>query len=484
MKNAKKVLAMVIVLALAISMAIPAMAGTITIDPAKDGYTYNAYKMADLSYDATANAYKYTVATDWADYYETDAAKAVYTVTDVNGEKVITVNGEPTTAQVAEAAKQAVAYAKTKGIAAAGTATASGVTATITVADGAGYYCVDSNLGVICSIGTDGDNDDVNIAEKNDIPEIEKTVNDASTADVSIGDTVEYDIVINAKAGATNYVVTDNLDKGLTYNADSFAFTSTVDGITVTAGTPAVSADGTEIIFTVNGEEILDEQGDVAIITITYTATLNENAVVDGNGNDNDATLTYGEKNDTTSIPEPPTVYTWSFDISKYYVHAEDGNTLLSGATFNLKDSNGNVLYFQKTGNTYLYAGKVAGTGLTADLTSDNGKYTIKGLDAATYSLVETVAPAGFNKLTTPTSIVLGATTTNDTMAKNITYTYDSNADDVMDSIGILNQSGAQLPSTGGTGTVIFVAVGSILVLAMGVLLVVRKRMSKVVYAR
>ena len=484
MKNAKKVLAMVIVLALAISMAIPAMAGTITIDPAKDGYTYNAYKMADLSYDATANAYKYTVATDWADYYATDAAKAVYTVTDVNGEQVITAVEGAKTEQVAEAAKQAVAYAKTKGIAAAGTATASGTTATITVDDGAGYYCVDSNLGVICSIGTDGDNSDVSIEEKNDIPTIDKVVNDTSVYDAFVGEPVEYTITINAKAGATNYVVTDNLSKGLTYNANSFEFTSTVDGITVEAGTPVVDENGTEIIFTVENEEILDEEGNAATITITYTATVNDDAVIDGDGNDNNASMTYGEKNDVVSIPEPPTVYTWSFDISKYYVNAEGANTLLGGATFNLANAGGDTLYFKETAAGYLYAGIDEVDGLTADLTSDDGKYTILGLDAGTYSLTETVAPDGFNKLTQATSVVIGSTITDDTMAKEITYTYDADGNGENDSIGVLNQSGAQLPSTGSTGTVIFVTVGSFLVLAMGVLLVVRKRMSKVVYAR
>lgn len=487
MKNAKKVLAMVIVLALAISMAIPASAdNTITISGAKDGSTYTAWKMADLSYDADANAYKYTVATGWADYFNTDAAKAVYIVTDVNGEAVITEKEGATPAQKAEAAKQAVAYAKEKTIAAAGTATESNGTATISVGDNTGYYCVDSNLGVICSIGTNGDNEDVAIQEKNDIPTIDKVVEDAYVYDASIGDTVEYTITIEAKAGATNYVVTDNLSKGLTYNVNSFNFDSSVDGITVSAGDPAVDENGTTIVFTVNGEEILDEQGDTATITITYTATVNEEAVIDGDGNDNNAELAYGENNKTTSIPEPPTVYTWSFDISKYYVNAEDENTLLAGATFNLKNADGDVLYFEKTADGYLYAGTEASEGLTADLESTDGKYTILGLDSATYTLEETVAPDGFNKLTSAVTVVIGANTKNENteMEKVIDYTYDSDDDSEFDSIGVLNQSGAQLPETGGTGTVIFIAVGSFLVLAMGVLLVVRKRMSKVVYAR
>ena len=46
-------------------------------------------------------------------------------------------------------------------------------------------------------------------------------------------------------------------------------------------------------------------------------------------------------------------------------------------------------------------------------------------------------------------------------------------------SANIENQSGAQLPSTGGIGTTIFYVVGGLLVVAAGVLLVTRKRMSK-----
>ena len=75
------------------------------------------------------------------------------------------------------------------------------------------------------------------------------------------------------------------------------------------------------------------------------------------------------------------------------------------------------------------------------------------------YTLVETKAPDGFNKLDSATTVTIGATNT--FVAK------------------VNNNSGTVLPSTGGIGTTIFYVVGSILVVAAGVLLITKKRMSR-----
>lgn len=44
---------------------------------------------------------------------------------------------------------------------------------------------------------------------------------------------------------------------------------------------------------------------------------------------------------------------------------------------------------------------------------------------------------------------------------------------------GVANSTGTVLPETGGTGTVIFVALGALAVICAGVFLVTNKRMSK-----
>ena len=43
--------------------------------------------------------------------------------------------------------------------------------------------------------------------------------------------------------------------------------------------------------------------------------------------------------------------------------------------------------------------------------------------------------------------------------------------------VHVINQTGTELPSTGGIGTTIFYVLGSVLVVAAGVLLVTKKRM-------
>ena len=84
---------------------------------------------------------------------------------------------------------------------------------------------------------------------------------------------------------------------------------------------------------------------------------------------------------------------------------------------------------------------------------------TIKGLDKDTnvsYWLEETVAPKGYNKLSARQEVKAGGTAT----------------------INVINEKGAELPSTGGIGTTIFYIVGAILVIGAGVVLVTRRRMN------
>lgn len=482
MKNAKKVLAMVIVLALAISMAIPASAeaGTITItNVLKDGTVYKAWKMADLTWQA--GAYSYTADADWVDFFTNNtAAQEVYSI---DAQNVVTKKDDATTEEIAAAAKAAVEYAQS--IDTTLTATAAGGVAQIAVTD-AGYYVVDSTLGTICSIDTYGDGSaNVNIQEKNAVPTLDKKVEDAYVTDAGIGDTVDYKLIVTKAAGAANYIVVDTLSAGLTYNGDATVVAS--DGTAVSIGDPLV--EGQKVTYTITGAENVT---DGATITISYTATINAEAVIDGAGNTNEAVLKYGEENQFTSEPETAITYVWSFDLVKYFENAQGNNELLTGATFTLYSDAAcqNAIQFVVDNGAYRVAtaAEKADNGVTkvTVLTDTNGRYDIDGLDAGTYYLKEIAAPAGYNKVPNAMPITITGTPSQDglTMTKSVDYNYDTDGDTTNDAYGVLNQSGAQLPETGGTGTVIFIAVGSFLVLAMGVLLVVRKRMSKVVYSR
>lgn len=205
--------------------------------------------------------------------------------------------------------------------------------------------------------------------------------------------------------------------------------------------------------------------------TITYQATVNANAVIANAGNPNTATLTYGNGPDSTS--DTATVYTWNLDIDK----VDGDGKPLAGATFALykgsvADANGIVL--TGTNGTYKYNG----LGTATVFSGNKGVYVINGLESGTYVLREVAAPDGYNKLANDITITITTTSAK----TSVTYAGGDFAAD--NDLQVENLAGQVLPSTGATGTIIFITVGGLMVVAMGVLLVVRKRMSKVVYTR
>lgn len=114
--------------------------------------------------------------------------------------------------------------------------------------------------------------------------------------------------------------------------------------------------------------------------------------------------------------------------------------------------------------------------------TGDNGIIKIIGLDAGTYQLKETVAPAGYNLPEEAFTVVITATTSIDgiTELSATINTEAATADKDSGTVSgtIENNSGATLPETGGMGTTLFYIVGAAMVLAAIVLLVTKKRMA------
>ncbi|MGN0798849.1 MAG: SpaH/EbpB family LPXTG-anchored major pilin [Christensenellales bacterium] len=476
MKLTKKLAGILLALAMVLGLAATAFAegetGSITINDAVVGQTYTIYQILDLeSYNASANAYSYKATTAWNTFINSDAIKGTYVEVDAQG-YVTWKDG----ADAAAFAKAAQKYAKDNSITNQGSVTATTTTVSFTGLD-LGYYLVDSTLGTLCSLDTT--NPDVVMEEKNEVPTNVKTVEEDSTGnygeknDADIGQTVNFKSTITAQAGAENYVFHDTMSAGLTYTGvTGITLNGTaVDAANYTVTAPAADGDTFDVTFT---QAFCDTLKANDQIVISYTATLNENAVIAGEGNPNTSKVSYGDSSNTKYTPDSQTkTYTWDVDVFKYTMNGET-ETALAGAKFTLsKNADGsNPIAFVSKGNNVYRVAKTGETGTVTEITTDaTGKFTIKGLDADTYYLTETAAPAGYNKLAGPVTIVIG---------ENGVVNGTTEASQGVDEVKVLNQTGAELPSTGGIGTTIFYIVGGVLVVGAVVLLVTKKRMGNV----
>lgn len=490
MKKARRFLGIMLALLMTLMLAAPAMAegnGKITINNAVEGQTYTIYKILDLeSYNANSNAYAYKAAEGWEAFINSDGIKNVYV--DVDDQGYVTWHEG---ADAANFAKLALAHAKDNSLGNAGSTIATATSVEFNSLD-LGYYLVDSSLGTLCSLDTTNPN--VTITEKNKEPGNTKTVEEDSKAgkadaygatdDADIGQTVNFQSTITAQSGAQDYVFHDKMNSGLTFTGES-SVSVTLNGTPVAASNYTVTVGGTEteedkctfeVAFT---QAFCDTLKANDQIIISYSAALNENAVIAGNGNLNQSWLKYGENGQFTTQPSETRTYTWDVDVFKYTNVTEttsEGTTTtetgLSGAKFTLSkqpDGTSPIALIAKENNVYRVAKADETETVTEITTGSTGKFTIQGLDADTYYLTETAAPSGYNKLAGPVTITI------DNDGKVNTTTENPNG---VDEVKVLNQSGTKLPETGGMGTTIFYAVGAVLVLGAGVLLVTKKKMN------
>ena len=489
MKQVKKLASVLLALVMALALTATAFAaqegpltgGSITINDAVPGQTYNAYQILYLeSYNKDSGAYAYKANSAWETWLKTQTS---YVSFDTQG-YVTWVKGADAAAfaklaQV-EAAKMIADATATAPAAAEGK-----TYSTVTFSNlKLGYYLVDTTLGTLCSLDTT--NPSVVMQEKNEAPANVKTVEEDSNGnygeknDADIGQTVNFKSTITAQAGAENYVFHDTMSAGLTYTGVTGITLNgtTVDAANYTVVTEGLTDDCTfEVRFT---QAFCDTLKANDQIVISYTATLNEKAVIAGAGNPNESKLSYGDKGDASHTPSgttPPSetkTYTWDLDILKY----GNGNesNVLKDAKFVLlnKDKNkvATVVNGKITGWSNVPAagegGSITWPANTVLTTGENGKIEIDGLDADTYYLRETQAPAGYNKLAEDKQVTITGATTVD---GKLTYTT------VVAKIN--NQSGTELPSTGGIGTTLFYVVGGVLVVGAAVLLVTKKRMER-----
>ncbi|MCY7186080.1 isopeptide-forming domain-containing fimbrial protein [Streptococcus gallolyticus] len=364
----------------------------------------------------------------------------------------------------------------------------------------AGYYLV-QNASV-------GDNEaytnyilqvvnNVTVEPKTSVPSVVKKVQDTNdttgetsdwqdSADYDVNDSVPFQLTATLPDNIDSYdhyyvEFSDTLSKGLTFNEITSVkvgdTTLTSDQYTVKTNTDSESGETALSIV------ITDVKGVGATVTsstkvvVEYTATLNSNAVIGSEGNPNTVKLIYSNNpnntgdgtskpGDTGETPEDTVVvFTYKVVVNK----VDQNGDALEGAGFTLykKDSSGN---WNAVGDEI--------TGVTT--------FEFERIDDGDYKLSETTTPNGYNTIDDVEFTISASHSEEADEPKLISLTGDvtsgtaeftSSTTDGSLTTDVVNKKGSVLPSTGGMGTTILYVVGTILVLAAGILLVTKKRM-------
>ena len=351
--------------------------------------------------------------------------------------------------------------------------------------------------------------------------EVKKGDSWAQDAPYGVGDTVPYKITIEVPQNIdklSTFTVTDT-PTGLKDNVGSIKIK---DGTTaLTSGTDyTVAAEGTDgfkIDFILTSNTVKACAGHT--VTITYNAVVKDTAVVGGNGNSNNAKLTYTNKinsdntpgTTTNTIEDSAVMYSFGIKVKKT---TEDGTTPLPGVVFDLyrEAKTGetpivNAETLKKAGLDITKKWILVKSGLTTNAngiidTSDSNNATnyTHGLANGDYYLVETKTVDGYNLLTKPVEVKLDVTATTTWQKTNVydasgnlvkhgtvtktTFTHTSNNGDTTKTelavAKVINRKGFTLPVTGGFGTLLFSGIGVLLVLAgVGVLFSLKKKSNR-----
>lgn len=479
-----------------------------TTDAKFAGKTVNAYKMFSATVSGDGKAVSYTLTDEWKPFFKNSVGLTGVTDENVNDKANDYVSKLKDSTLVAFATKASNwAQTKANNITADATATVSAdasngkYTATFTGL-GYGYYVVavpgatlanaKSQYATLVSVHSTKVDADI----KGDLPTVDKKVQVDGTGkdatDAKIGDTLTFTLTstIPDMSAYDTYTFNfkDTLSKGLTFGqvksvkVENVTLTENTD---YTVTTPTASNNNT---LTVAMKDFKTKQQANAgkKITVTYTATLNENAVVGGAGNVNSAKIQYSNNPSTNgtgeSEPSKVRVFTYGFTVDKYTGDKYDNAaTRLAGAEFTLAHKDGSAISFVQvsagsaTANAVYRVAKAGETGTTTITTPANGKVVFEGLKNGEYTLTETKAPAGYNKLASAIGVkVNGQNNGTDTTNATVTITYNNdNGNDYNQTasngvIPVQNKSGAILPGTGGMGTIAFTVIG-VLVIALGV---------------
>lgn len=341
----------------------------------------------------------------------------------------------------------------------------------------------------------------VEVAEKTDIPTVEKKVMDdksnsnwADKADSQMGQNVEYQLTGTVAKNVDTfdtyyYQFHDELSAGLTANQASVEVK--VDGAKIDPDKYAVSYDqeNGNNLLTVTFDDLKSSGATVtpnSKIVVTYTAKLDpakvKKVVVGGEGNENTVKLIYsnnpGHDGKGESVPDTVRDYTYALKLVKE--DSADSDVKLSGVKFTIQATGAD----EGTGIQYVQEDGSFGDTAYEFTTDDKGEISVKGLDAGTYTVKETHTLDGYNTLSDFTFTITATGLDQNEGANALQVTTSKNGSDLVatpsfDSgtvtLTVQNKKGSGLPLTGLNGvTFTWIAGGA--VLCIGVAHLIRSR--------
>ena len=512
MKRMKKIMALMLAVIMMMAMSVTAFAAggatgthTLTVNvksttPAQDlkGQTINLYKLFDVTESKSGETtnYAYTVNNT---YKATLASVLKIGETAKDEEYAAAVLAlKDTEGAVQKFANDFTAEALTKKLSAtanSGKITEENKTSYTFENLAAGYYLVYVTGGKeIQSSLVTVDETTTTVNLKTEAPSITKTA-DKETAE--IGQVVKY-TVTGAIPDTTGYeqyqyIIHDELSKGLDFVNDAKGTALEEGATTVTVAVAfgeeiadASKAPTTATLDSTNKKKMsldlsewvrANQTNKGKAFTVTYYAKVNKDAVVTEKNN---AQLEYGNnpKETTKTTPSEAKTPTYPLDILKKEKTSEKE---LAGAKFSLYTTEAdakagtNAITVSGSDGKYVVDPTSKNTVFesVASIEGENYNLHVNGLKAGDYWLVETEAPAGYNKLTAPIKVTIKKSA--DADVNNWTISKDG-VDEKDKIIDIENSTGSLLPSTGGRGAIAFAVIAALLVFGVAVSFIRDKR--------